>query len=147
MRDIAEAGERRNLEARGRGASSPSDIPAKGWKDILWRVYNNISEHRVVSIAAGVTFFVLLAIFPAVAALVAINGLVADPSTIGQHLNDFFVGHAGRMRVWTRAEHRARMQCGADLTAAAKLLHQADAANQQRANANARCRNHHTQRS
>jgi membrane protein len=75
-------------KGRGRSASSPSEIPAKGWKDILWRVYRNISEHRVVSIAAGVTFFVLLAIFPAVAALVAIYGLVADPSTIGQHLND-----------------------------------------------------------
>jgi membrane protein len=75
-------------EVRGRGASKPSDIPAEGWKDILWRVYANISEHRVVSIAAGVTFFVLSAIFPAIAALVAIYGLVADPATIGQHLND-----------------------------------------------------------
>jgi membrane protein len=75
-------------EGRGRSASKPSEIPAKGWKDILWRVCGNISEHRVISIAAGVTFFVLLAIFPAVAALVAIYGLVADPSTIGQHLND-----------------------------------------------------------
>jgi membrane protein len=75
-------------EGRGRSASTPSEIPAKGWKDILWRVYANISEHRVVSIAAGVTFFVLLAIFPAIAALVAIYGLVADPSTIAHHLND-----------------------------------------------------------
>jgi membrane protein len=78
---------RKDME-RGRSASSPTEIPAKGWKDIFWRVYANISEHRVVSIAAGVTFFVLLAIFPAIAALVAIYGLVADPSTIGQHLND-----------------------------------------------------------
>jgi membrane protein len=75
-------------EGRGRDASKPSEIPAKGWKDILWRVYNNISEHRVISIAAGVTFFVLLAIFPAIAALVAIYGLASDPATIGQHLND-----------------------------------------------------------
>jgi membrane protein len=35
-----------------------------------------------------VTFYVLLAIFPAMAALVAIYGLFADPATIGQHLND-----------------------------------------------------------
>jgi membrane protein len=75
-------------EDRGRSASTPADIPAKGWKDILWRVYGNISEHRVVSIAAGVTFFVLLAIFPGIAALVAIYGLMADPSAISQHLND-----------------------------------------------------------
>jgi membrane protein len=56
----------------GRSASTPSEIPAKGWKDILWRVYSNLSEHRIVSIAAGVTFFVLLAIFPGIGALVAI---------------------------------------------------------------------------
>ena len=73
---------------RGRTANSPSEIPAKGWKDILWRVYHNIPEHRVISIAAGVTFYVLLAIFPGIAALVAIYGLFADPSSIGQHLND-----------------------------------------------------------
>jgi membrane protein len=73
---------------RGRDASRPSDIPAKSWKDILWRVYHNVPEHRVVSIAAGVTFYVLLSIFPATAALVAIYGLFADPSTIGQHLNE-----------------------------------------------------------
>jgi membrane protein len=75
-------------EGRGRGATAPSDIPLRGWKDIFWRVYHNIPEHRVVSIAAGVTFFVLLAIFPGIAALVAIYGLFADPSSIGQHLND-----------------------------------------------------------
>ena len=62
--------------------------PLRGWIDIFWRVYHNIPEHRVISIAAGVTFFVLLAIFPGIAALVAIYGLFADPSSIGQHLND-----------------------------------------------------------
>jgi membrane protein len=79
---------RKGEDGRGRGAATPSDIPLRGWKDILWRVYHNIPEHRVISIAAGVTFFVLLAIFPGIAALVAIYGLFADPSSIGQHLND-----------------------------------------------------------
>jgi membrane protein len=75
-------------DGRGRGATTPSDIPLRGWQDILWRVYHNVPEHRIISIAAGVTFFVLLAIFPGIAALVAIYGLFADPSSIGQHLND-----------------------------------------------------------
>jgi membrane protein len=75
-------------DSRGRNALSPSDIPPKGWKDILWRVYQNLPEHRVMAMAAGVTFYVLLAIFPAIAALVSVYGLFADPSTIGQHLND-----------------------------------------------------------
>ena len=76
------------LEAdRGRLAATPSDIPAKGWKDILLRVHNNISEHRVVALAAGTTFYSLLAIFPALAALVAIYGVFSDPATITAHLD------------------------------------------------------------
>lgn len=72
--------------ARGRRAAKPSEIPVPGWKDILWRVYNNLSEHRVLAIAAGVTFYGLLAIFPAIAALVALYSLFADPNAIGAHL-------------------------------------------------------------
>lgn len=71
----------------GRFATTPSEIPTRGWKDILLRVYENVSEHRVIAIAAGVTFYVILALFPALAALVALYGFFADPNTIGQHLN------------------------------------------------------------
>lgn len=73
-------------QGRGRLASTPSEIPARGWKDILLRVWQNIGEHRVVALAAGMTFYTLLAIFPGIAALVAIYGLFADPTTIGGHL-------------------------------------------------------------
>jgi membrane protein len=73
---------------RGRQASKPSDIPARGWKDILWRVYENVTNHRVMAVAAGVTFYVLLALFPGIAALVSLYGLFADPTVIGQHLAD-----------------------------------------------------------
>lgn len=73
---------------RGRGASKPSEIPAKGWKDIALRVFHDISENAIVSVAAGVTFYVLLAIFPAVAALVSCYGLVADVATINDHLQN-----------------------------------------------------------
>src|SRR4051812_33727769 len=48
-------------------------------KNIALALYTRISEHRVVSIAAGVTFFALLAIFPTLAALVSIYGLFTDP--------------------------------------------------------------------
>lgn len=67
---------------RGRFARTPSEIPARGWKDILLRVYKNISEDRILAIAAGVAFYVILAIFPALAALVAVYGLFADPNSI-----------------------------------------------------------------
>jgi membrane protein len=71
---------------RGRAAGQPSEIPAKGWKDIAWRVYENIQNDRVLLIAAGVTFYALLALFPATAALVSLYGLFTDTSTIGEHL-------------------------------------------------------------
>jgi membrane protein len=72
---------------RGRLASSPSEIPARGWKDVLLRVYSNISKHRVLALAAGMTYYSLLAIFPAIAALVAVYGLFADPTAITRHLD------------------------------------------------------------
>jgi membrane protein len=48
----------------------------------------HIPEHRILAIAIGVTFYALLAIFPGIAALVALYGLFADPSTISKHLAD-----------------------------------------------------------
>lgn len=73
-------------DGRGRLADSPSEIPARGWKDVLYRLYENIIEHRIVALAAGMTFYTLLAIFPALAALVAVYGLFSDPARITAHL-------------------------------------------------------------
>jgi membrane protein len=81
-------GDRRPLEAgRGRSAETPSQIPARGWKDILLRVYHGISDNRILLVAAGVTFYSLLAIFPGIAALISIYGLFADPGTVAGHLD------------------------------------------------------------
>jgi membrane protein len=73
---------------RGREAKRPADIPVRGWKDILLRVKDEIAEDRIGTIAAGTTFFILLALFPALGALVSLYGLVADPVSIGQHVGD-----------------------------------------------------------
>jgi membrane protein len=74
-------------EARGREASTPKDIPARGWKDILWRVKDQIKEDRLSIIAAGVAFYGLMAIFPALIALVAIYGLAFDPAQVEQQVS------------------------------------------------------------
>jgi membrane protein len=74
-------------KGRGRSADTPTEIPARGWKDILWRTYEEFNKDRVMSVAAGVTYYALLALFPAIAALVSIYGLFADPGTIQDHLN------------------------------------------------------------
>jgi membrane protein len=73
-------------DGRGRSAQAPSEIPAAGWKDVLMRVFHEVSKDRILLVAAGVTFYVILAIFPALAAFVSIYGLFADPATISGHL-------------------------------------------------------------
>ena len=70
----------------GRFSGSPLQIPWAGWKDILWRTYEQIGEDRLLAISAGVVFFGLLAVFPAITALVSCYGLFADASTIGANL-------------------------------------------------------------
>jgi membrane protein len=74
-------------EGRGRSASSPADIPAKGWMDVLWRVYNELENDRLLAVAAGVVFYMLLALFPALTALVSLYGLIADPSEINAQVS------------------------------------------------------------
>ncbi|HEV7873871.1 MAG TPA: YihY/virulence factor BrkB family protein, partial [Enterovirga sp.] len=63
-----------------------AEIPARGWMDIAWRVYEEIGNDRILAVAAGVTFYALLALFPAIAAFVSLYGLFADPGTINDHL-------------------------------------------------------------
>ena len=73
--------------ARGREADTPSEIPARGWWDIAKRTASQTSEHRLMTEGAGITFYAILAIFPALAALVSVYGLVADPATVSGQLN------------------------------------------------------------
>jgi membrane protein len=65
----------------------PPTCTRPAWKDIPYRLYQDIGTDRVVALAAGVTFYSILALFPALAALVALYGLFADPQTIAGHLN------------------------------------------------------------
>ena len=77
----------RPFDESGRSATAPPEIPPHGWKDVLLGVYDNLSKHRIMALAAGMTYYSILAIFPALAALVAIYGLFSDPSTIARHLD------------------------------------------------------------
>lgn len=71
----------------GSDAEVPTEIPPSGWRDILWRTYGEVSRDRVLAVAAGVTFYGLLAIFPAITAFVSLYGLVADPGTVAEQLS------------------------------------------------------------
>ena len=80
--------QKRAVEAgRGRDADTPTHIPWRGWKDILWRTYEEISADRLMLIAAGVVFYTMLAVVPAITALVSLYGLFAKASSINEHLN------------------------------------------------------------
>ena len=77
----------RSGDLRGRHAQTPAQIPPAGWRDVALRVFHGISENRITTISGGVTFFVLLALFPGLAGLISLYGLFADSTTIAQHLN------------------------------------------------------------
>jgi uncharacterized BrkB/YihY/UPF0761 family membrane protein len=67
---------------RGRHARGIGEITAAGWKDVLWRTAGEVSDDRVAAVAGGVVFFALMAIFPAIAALVSLAGLFSDRGAI-----------------------------------------------------------------
>ena len=78
---------------RGRAARYPWQIPAKGWKDIAWRTYREFGRARLPALAGGVTFYLLLATFPAIAAFVSLYGLFSNVDTVEQqflHLATIF---------------------------------------------------------
>jgi membrane protein len=61
------------------------------WKEILLGAYDRINRDRILATAAGVVFYGLLAIFPAITALVSSYGLFADPSTISDNLRSLML--------------------------------------------------------
>ena len=72
---------------RGRQAGTPLQIPWRGWKDIFVRTYQEIQNDRLLALAAGVVFYSLVALFPAIAAGVSSYALFANAATIGKHLS------------------------------------------------------------
>jgi membrane protein len=68
------------------GGGGQHQVPRHSWQDVLLRVYRGISDDRIFLVAAGVTFYAILALFPGIGAVVSIYGLFADPSSILAHL-------------------------------------------------------------
>jgi len=74
-------------DGRGRMAHTPVRIPLVGWRDVVMRVYHAFGDNNLSIIAAGVSFYGLLAIFPGIAAFVAIYGLFLDPAGVVDQMN------------------------------------------------------------
>lgn len=79
------------LDLRVEAPPRKPKMPDRGWpfwKAILLRVYQQTGDDRVLALAAGVVFYGLLALFPALTALVSSYALFTDASTIGDHLSN-----------------------------------------------------------
>lgn len=98
---------------RGRQAATPLRIPWRGWKDILWRAYEEISADRLLLIAAGVTFYAMLAVVPAITAMVSLYGLFAKASSINTHLG-FLAGLIPAGAYELISEQIVRIAAGSD---------------------------------
>jgi membrane protein len=72
---------------RGRRARTPVHIPWRGWKDIFIRTYHQVQDDRLLSLAAGVAFYSLVALFPALAAGVSIYAFFSDAASITNHIS------------------------------------------------------------
>ena len=80
-----------DFEQSPRARDTPSNLASfrllrKDWRNIIRSVWKEIKEDNLSLVAAGVGFYALLAIFPAIGAIVSLYGLVADPETIREHL-------------------------------------------------------------
>ncbi len=66
---------------------SPQQLTGQGWLSIALRMYRRIDEHNLSLLSAGIAFYAMLAIFPALAAVVTLYALVSDPADIQNHFN------------------------------------------------------------
>jgi membrane protein len=76
-------------DERGRTARHPREIPAKGWRDILARVRTEMGSDHVTLVSAGLAMYALLAVFPGLAALIALYGIFASPTDVVEHMQSF----------------------------------------------------------
>jgi membrane protein len=60
---------------------APTDIPAAGWRQIVLRAVKEFKHDDVTDRAAALTYYGVLAIFPAVLVLISIIGLAGDSTT------------------------------------------------------------------
>jgi membrane protein len=71
----------------GHSASKPSDIPARGWKEVGKRVINQMKKDHLQIVAAGVAFYFFLAVFPMIAAAISVYGLIISPAEVEQQMS------------------------------------------------------------
>lgn len=71
----------------GRDARTPTDVPPRGWWDILVRTKNELASDNLSIVVAGVAFYCFLAFVPTLGAVISIYALAADPQTVSDNLS------------------------------------------------------------
>jgi membrane protein len=66
---------------RGREADKPTDLPRSAWGGVLKRTFKEFSEDNLTDWAAALTYYGIVAMFPALIALVSILGLIGQSAT------------------------------------------------------------------
>ena len=87
--DVREHSETEDHHAPGREATKPREVPARGWFDVLKRTKRSVRDSNLSIVAAGVAFYAFLALVPALIAVVAIYGLVANPGDVRSQITSF----------------------------------------------------------
>ncbi len=73
----------------GRSAESPTEIPSRGWFEILKRTGRQLVADNVSIVAGGVAFYVFVALVPTLIAVISLYGLVANPVDVERQLGPF----------------------------------------------------------
>ncbi len=92
------AATRAHDDAEGRDATAPREIPKEGWFQVLRRTRAESKHDNLPLLAAGVAFFALLSLVPALAAVVSIYGLVADPADVDRQVGDALAAAPAEVR-------------------------------------------------
>ena len=69
------------VQPDGRVVRTPSEVLKRSWSDVLKRTVREFEQDHVVDWAAALTYYGVLAIFPAILALVSLLGLVGASAT------------------------------------------------------------------
>jgi membrane protein len=92
---------------RGRAAEKPTDVPKGGWIDVLTRTKAAVKRDHVTLLSAGVAFYALLALVPALVALVSVYGLVADPADVERQVSNSLAAAPEEVRNMIEAQLRS----------------------------------------
>ena len=77
-----------NKDSRGRDAPSPLAMPRAGWRDIVIRTIRRTNRDRIDILAASAAFWSLLALFPTIAALIALSAFVLEPTAMRDQISE-----------------------------------------------------------